>query len=89
MISVAMLHGLQTLPAGPQPLWLLGNLVDFVKQGTHKVFLDWNAKYGSIYMVGCWHTCMQLQAARGCFMLSIPMKPTVPASGMRQSQGQA
>ncbi|CAK0783443.1 hypothetical protein CVIRNUC_006642 [Coccomyxa viridis] len=35
---------------GPQPLWLLGNLVDFVRKGTHKVFLDWNAKYGSIYM---------------------------------------
>ena len=53
------------LSAGPQPLWLLGNLVDFVKKGTHRVFLDWNAKYGPIYMVGCWHTCMHPASFKG------------------------
>ena len=37
---------------GPRPYWALGNLADFVRKGTHRVFNDWNAQYGSIYVVG-------------------------------------
>ena len=36
---------------GPRPYWVLGNLADFVRKGAHKVFAEWNAKHGSIYVV--------------------------------------
>lgn len=39
------------MSVGPRPYWVLGNLADFVRKGAHKVFAEWNAKHGSIYVV--------------------------------------